>query len=38
MVDYPYFVDVRGAGINATHPVTGNLPQVTVSWGLPAEH
>ena len=35
MVDYPYFVDVRGAGINATHPVTGNLPQVTVSWASP---
>ena len=35
MVDYPYFVDVRGAGINATHAITGNLPQVTVSWASP---
>ena len=35
MVDYPYFVDVRGAGINATHPITGNLPQVTVGWASP---
>ena len=35
MVDYPYFVDVRGAGINSSHPVTGNLPQVTMSWAAP---
>ncbi len=35
MVDYPYFVDARDEGLNPSHPVTSNLPQVTVSWASP---
>lgn len=35
MVDYPYFVDARGDGLNSTHPVTSNLPQITLSWASP---
>ncbi len=35
MVDYPYFVDIRAEGLNTEHPVTSNLPQVTVSWASP---
>lgn len=32
MVDYPYFINVRGAGLNADVQVTAGLPQVTVPW------
>ena len=31
LIDYPYFIDLRQPGL-ATHPVTGNLPQVTMAW------
>ena len=35
MLDYPYFVDVRGKGLNGDSPVTSDLPQVTVNWASP---
>lgn len=35
MLDYPYFVDVRGAGLNADNPITANLPQSTLAWASP---
>jgi len=35
MVPYPYFVDVRGDGLNQQNAITASLPQVTVRWGSP---
>ena len=35
MVDYPYFVDLRPPGLTTDHPVTANLPQVTMAWASP---
>ncbi|WP_346836793.1 Gldg family protein [Microbulbifer sp. SAOS-129_SWC] len=35
MLDYPYFVDVRGQGLNSDSPITANLPQATMSWASP---
>jgi gliding motility-associated transport system permease protein/gliding motility-associatede transport system auxiliary component len=35
MLDYPYFVDVRDDGKNATSPITSDLPQVTMAWASP---
>ena len=37
MLDYPYFVDVRDAGLNADIAAIAELPQVTVPWGSPVE-
>jgi ABC-2 type transport system permease protein len=37
MLDYPYFVDVRGAGLNSDNGITARLPQVTVPWASPIE-
>jgi len=37
MLDYPYFVDVRGAGKNATSPITSDVPQVTMPWVSPID-
>ncbi len=37
MLDYPYFVDVRGRGKNATSPITADLPQVTMPWVSPID-
>jgi ABC-2 type transport system permease protein len=34
LLDYPYFIDLRPPGL-ATHPVTANLPQVTMAWASP---
>ena len=34
-IDYPYLLDVRDDGLNAEHPVTAALPQLTVSWASP---
>lgn len=31
-VDYPYLLDVRDDGLNSEHPITSNLPQLTVAW------
>ncbi len=36
-VDYPFFVDVRAGGMDASSPVTGSLPAVTVPWASPLE-
>jgi ABC-2 type transport system permease protein len=35
MVDYPFFVDARGAGLNTEHPITSGLPQLTLAWSSP---
>lgn len=32
MLDYPYFVDVRDDSLNSDHPVTADIPQLTVPW------
>ena len=37
MVDYPYFIDLRGDGLADKHPVTGNLPQLTMAWASPIQ-
>jgi ABC-2 type transport system permease protein len=35
MLDYPYFVDVRGDGLSDDLPITSGIPQVTLSWASP---
>ncbi len=35
MLDYPYFVDVRGDGLNDDSPILAGLPQITLSWASP---
>lgn len=35
LVDYPYFIDLRQPGLAPHHPVTGNLPQMTMAWASP---
>jgi len=37
MLDYPYFIDLRADGLRQDHPVTGNLPQLTMAWPSPIE-
>lgn len=37
MLDYPYFVDLRGDGLDPDHPVTADLPQLTMAWASPIE-
>ena len=37
MLDYPYFVDVRDAGLNADVMATAELPAVTVPWPSPLD-
>jgi ABC-2 type transport system permease protein len=37
MLDYPYFVDVRGAGKNSSSPITADVPQVTMPWVSPID-
>ena len=37
MLDYPYFVDVRDAGLNSDIAAIAELPQVTVPWGSPVD-
>ncbi|MFK7830082.1 MAG: Gldg family protein [Congregibacter sp.] len=34
-VDYPYLLSVRDDGLNAEHPVSSALPQLTVGWASP---
>lgn len=34
-IDYPYFVDVRSAGMSAESPAVANLPAVTMNWVSP---
>ncbi len=35
MLDYPYFIDVRGSGLNEDNGITADLPQVTMPWATP---
>jgi ABC-2 type transport system permease protein len=35
MLDYPYFVDIRGAGLSADSAITSGLPQTTLAWASP---
>ncbi|TQV86255.1 ABC transporter permease subunit [Exilibacterium tricleocarpae] len=35
MLDYPYFVDIRSAGLNRDNAITADLPQVTLAWASP---
>ena len=35
--DYPYFIDVRGAGLNEDVPFVSELPQLTVAWASPVD-
>ncbi len=35
MLDYPYFVDVRGDGLNSQEPALAGLDQVTIPWASP---
>jgi ABC-2 type transport system permease protein len=35
MLSYPYFPDIRGAGLNADNPITAALEQVTLNWASP---
>jgi len=35
LLDYPYFIDLRPPGLSQRHPVTVNLPQVTMAWASP---
>ncbi len=35
MIDYPYFIDLRAPGLAPQHPVTSNLPQLTMAWASP---
>ena len=37
MRDYPYFVDVRGGGLNEDVPFVSELPQLTVAWASPID-
>src|SRR3990167_1270793 len=32
MLDYPYFIDVRGKGLNKDNPITANLMQLSMTW------
>jgi ABC-2 type transport system permease protein len=35
MIDYPYFADLRGEGLNPDNPITSGLNQVTMAWSSP---
>jgi ABC-2 type transport system permease protein len=35
LAKYPYIVDVRGRGLNATSPITDTLGQLDVPWAAP---
>ncbi|MGR9053328.1 MAG: Gldg family protein, partial [Gammaproteobacteria bacterium] len=35
MLDYPYFIDIRASGMDRKHPITADLPQVTMAWASP---
>ncbi|MCZ6617160.1 MAG: Gldg family protein [Gammaproteobacteria bacterium] len=37
MLDYPYFIDVRGVGLSEDTVITSGLPQITLTWGSPIE-
>ncbi len=35
MLDYPYFIDVRGEGLAQHNAITADLPQLTMAWSSP---
>jgi len=35
MIDYPFFLDLRPGGLNEEHPITADLPQLTMAWASP---
>jgi ABC-2 type transport system permease protein len=35
MLDYPFFVDIRGDGLNDDSAITADLPQLTMPWATP---
>lgn len=37
MHNYPYFIDIRGAGLNPDIAFTAGLPQLTMAWSSPVE-
>ena len=38
LIDYPYFVDVRGeSGFADPSPITAELPQVSITWASPID-
>lgn len=37
MIDYPYFLDIRPPALNPEHPITANLPQLTLGWASPLQ-
>jgi gliding motility-associated transport system permease protein/gliding motility-associatede transport system auxiliary component len=37
MLDYPYFIDVRGPGLNQDNLITSELPQATMVWASPIQ-
>ncbi|MBN1267564.1 MAG: Gldg family protein [Anaerolineales bacterium] len=36
-VDYPFFVDIRTDNMDSDHPITANVPAVTMNWSSPIE-
>lgn len=37
MVEYPYFVDIRGSGLNQDVSIVSGLQQLTVNWASPID-
>ena len=37
MLDYPYFPDIRGTGLNQNNPITSGLNDVTMAWASPID-
>ena len=35
ILDYPYFIDIRRDGLARKHPITENIPQLTMAWASP---
>jgi ABC-2 type transport system permease protein len=35
IVNYPFFIDLRSDGMASGHPITGDLPQLTMAWPSP---
>ena len=35
MLDYPYFPDIRGEGLNGDNLITSSLPQLSLAWASP---
>ncbi len=35
MIDYPYFADIRGDGLNRAHLITRGLNQLSMAWASP---